>query len=308
MSTYQTAANLVAVLPARPDYKARVALAPAVTPSLLRRLWRTDAWLTGAGLFLLALVIPSVLGIWLDPRQITGAPTWMKPTKFALSTSVYSLTLAWVFTFLHDWPRTRRIVGRATAIVMLLELAIIDLQAWRGTTSHFNVGSLFDGVLFAIMGAGIFVQTIASIAVAWALWRQHFEDVALGWALRLGMTITIVGAFTGGLMTGPTKAQLAEAQATKRLTLAGAHTVGAPDGGPGVPVTGWSTRHGDLRVPHFIGLHALQALPLFALLFFHKQQARVRTRAVLTAAAIYFLLFAATLIQALQGFPLLAAG
>ena len=94
----------------------------------------------------------------------------------------------------------------------------------------------------------------------------------MGWALRLGMTITIVGAMTGGLMTRPTSAQLEAARAGNRMTVAGAHTVGAPDGGPGLPGTGWSLEHGDIRVAHFLGLHALQLLPLLAFAF---AQARV---------------------------------
>ena len=108
------------------------------------------------------------------------------------------------------------------------------------------------------MGLAIVVQTLTSIAVAVALWRQRFEDAALGWALRWGMVITILGASTGGLMTRPTSAQLDEVRATGRMPIAGAHTVGAPDGGRGLPGTGWSLDHGDLRIPHFIGLHAIR--------------------------------------------------
>ena len=115
------------------------------------------------------------------------------------------------------------------------------------------------------MGLAIVAQTLTSVAVAVALWRQPFADRALGWALRFGMVITIVGAFSGGLMAQPTRAQIADARAGQRMTVSGAHTVGAADGGPGVPGTGWSTDHGDLRVAHFLGLHALQALPLVAL-------------------------------------------
>ena len=118
--------------------------------------------------------------------------------------------------------------------------------------------------IFGTMGSAIVVQTLVGVAVAVALWRQTFADRALGWALRLGLAISIVGAAIGGLMTRPTDAQLAEARATGRMAVVGAHTVGAPDGGPGVPGTGWSREHGDLRVPHFLGLHAMQALPLLA--------------------------------------------
>lgn len=265
-------------------------------------LWESDARLTAMGVMMIALLAVAGAGLVLDPREITGAPAWLKPAKFAASIGIYSLTLAWVFMYLREWPRTRRVVSWVTTVTLLLEIVIIDLQAWRGTTSHFNVGTLMDGVLFSVMGLAIVVQTAAAVSVAVALWRQRFPDRALGWALRLGMTITIVGAMTGGLMTRPTRAQIDNARAGQRMTVAGAHTVGAPDGGPGLPGTGWSREHGDLRVAHFLGLHALQMLPVAALVFVRRgwQQAR-RVRVVWAISASYVSLFSLLLWQALRG-------
>ena len=268
----------------------------------LRRLWRTSPPLTGAGVLMLGAAIASLIGILVDPRVITGAPAWLKPFKFAVSTAVYSLTLAWVFNWLADWPRVRRVVGWVTAAVFVFEVAVIDMQAWRGTTSHFNVSTVFDAVLFSVMGAAILLQTLTSIAVAVALWRQRFVDRSLGWALRLGMVVTIAGAMIGPLMTRPTEAQLASARAGERMTAAGAHSVGGPDGGPGVPVTGWSREYGDMRVPHFLGLHALQAFALAAVVVARwRRSEAVRVKAILAAAASYTSLFLLLLWGALRG-------
>jgi len=268
----------------------------------LRRLWITNAPLTATGLLMLAGLAAALAGLWIDPRIITGAPAWLKPAKFAISTAIYTLTLAWMFTYLPDWVRTRRIVGWASAVILTFEVGAIYAQAWRGTTSHFNVGTPLDATLFAAMGLGIVMQLLASTAVAVALWRQQFGDAALGWALRLGMTISIIGASTGGLMTKPTAAQLAAARVTHRMAVAGAHTVGAPDGDPGLPGTGWSLSHGDLRVPHFLGLHAMQAIPIVALLLMRRRDIpQRRLRLTLAAAGSYFTLFALLLAQALNG-------
>jgi hypothetical protein len=226
----------------------------------------------------------------------------LKPAKFAASIAIYTLTLAWVFSYLPDWARMRRLIGGITVVTMILEIVIIDLQAWRGTTSHFNVATAFDATLFSIMGLAIVAQTFSSIAVAVALWRQKFGDEAIGWALRLGMIITIAGAMTGGVMTRPTSDQLEAAKAGHRMTVAGAHTVGAPDGRPGLPGTGWSVEHGDIRIAHFVGLHALQLLPLATLAFTRRTgaiAARVRTAWALSAS--YVSLFALLLWQALRG-------
>jgi len=273
-----------------------------LTMTTLRRLYTTDAPLTITGLLMAAGLAAALAGLGLDPRVITGAPAWLKPAKFAASTAIYTFTLAWMFTYLPDWLRTRRIVGRATAAILIVEVGAIYVQAWRGTTSHFNVGTPLDAALFAAMGIGIVLQLLASVVVAVALWRQRFGDAALGWALRLGMTVSIVGASTGGLMTRPTAAQLANARATHRMAVAGAHTVGAPDGEPGLPGTGWSLSHGDLRVPHFLGLHAMQALPMVALLLTRRRGSDARAvRLTFVAAGSYFALFALLLVQALSG-------
>src|SRR5688572_11769438 len=274
---------------------------------MITTLWQTDARLTAVGFAMLGLLAATGVALLVDPRDVMGAPAWMKPAKFAASIAIYTLTLAWIFTYLPEWSRTRRIVSWVTAVTLVLEIVIIDVQAWRGTTSHFNVGTLLDGILFSIMGVAIVVQTLTAIAVAVALWRQRVADAAMGWALRFGMTITIVGAMSGGLMTQPTRAQLDSARAGNRMTVAGAHTVGAPDGGPGLPVTGWSREHGDLRVAHFLGLHAIQMLPLLAFVFVRRQwhEAR-RVRVVWTLSASYVSLFALLVWQALRGQSVLA--
>jgi hypothetical protein len=265
--------------------------------------------LTVVGLLMLAALAASVVGLIVDPRIITGAPAWLKPAKFAISIAIYVFTLEWIFTQVPAWTRTRRVVSWVSAIVFVLELAIIDLQAWRGTTSHFNVGTPLDAVLFATMGAAIVVQTVTSVAVAVALWRERFTDRAIGWALRLGVTMTIVGAFSGGLMTRPTEAQLTAARAGARITIAGAHTVGAPDGGRGIPGTGWSRDHGDLRVPHFVGLHAMQVLPLVALLLRRTRLAeRTRVRVTVTTGLSYAGLFLLLMWQAFAGESVVTPG
>jgi hypothetical protein len=243
-----------------------------------------------------------------DARVIEGAPAWLKPLKFAVSTAIYSATLAWVLRHLPDWPRLARRAAAVTAWVFVVEVALIAVQAARGTTSHFNTSNVVDGAIFSVMGIAIASQTVAAVAVTWALFRQTFADRAMGWALRLGMALAVAGASVGGVMTQPTAAQLAQARETRQMPRAGAHTVGAPDGGAGLPGTGWSLTHGDLRVSHFLGLHAMQVLPFVAWLLTRRRGVREGARvgivfgAAVSYAALFLLLFA----QAMIGQPLIA--
>ncbi len=105
-------------------------------------------------------------------------------------------------------------------------------------------------------------------------------------------------------MAVPNSQQLAAAHVTGRLPIVGAHTVGAPDGGPGLPVTGWSADHGDLRVAHFLGMHGLQVLPVLAWWIGRRRFAgddRGQRNLIFAAAASYLALFGLILWQAFRG-------
>ena len=148
-------------------------MTPVISIQLgLSRVWKSDRTLTVSALLMVGALAAFVVGLVIDPRGITGAPAWLKPAKFAVSTAIYMFTLAWIFTYLSEWPRLRKLVGRGTAAIFIVEVAIIALQAWRGTTSHFNYSTPLNGALFVSMGAAIVLQTLLSVAVVVALWRQ----------------------------------------------------------------------------------------------------------------------------------------
>jgi hypothetical protein len=128
---------------------------------------------------------------------------------------------------------------------------------------HFNVSTPFDATLWSIMGSLITVFYVVNILGFILFLRQPFADRTLAWSIKLGLLIMLVGFGVAYLMTGPTPIQLAHMQNGGSAEMVGAHTVGAPDGGPGLPLLGWSTRYGDLRVAHFVGIHGPQVLAIF---------------------------------------------
>ena len=274
-----------------------------LTMATLQRLWKASPPLTATGILMLAAFVALAGAMAVDDATILGAPRWLKPAKFAISTAIYAFTLAWISTWLPDRRRLTARIGWTTAVVLVFEVGVIGAQAARGATSHFNVGTPADAILFSTMGLAILVAWGAAIALTLALFRHRFTDEALGWALRLGMLLTVIGQATGGLMTAPTRTQL-DAARSSGLKVSGAHTVGAPDGGPGLPMVGWSREHGDLRVPHFIGMHAVQILPALAWLLLPVASMDARRRIVMAAGIAYAALFAVLLIQAMNGHPL----
>ncbi|MDN4615164.1 hypothetical protein P5G50_11970 [Leifsonia sp. F6_8S_P_1B] len=273
----------------------------------MRTTWKSVfAWhrplMTVAALMAVCAAV-SLVGLLVDHREVTGLDAWTKPLKFSLSILLYSVTWAWLIAQLPRWRRIAHATGTVIAVALIVEQAVIVGAAAAGTTSHFNVSTPLATALWAVMAVSITVLYVCTFVTTFTVFFLRLPTRSATLAVRAGGVIALVGMGLAYLMTGPTAQQLADFRG-----IAGAHTVGLADGGPGLPLLGWSTVGGDLRIPHFVGMHALQLLPLLAIVLAWLGRRvrvladdRVRVRLIVIASAAYAGALVVVTAQALAG-------
>lgn len=276
----------------------RIARAQALLPGWLRDL-ELDPRLAAAGLAMLMLVAPTALAYAIDTRLFQDVNVWLKPLKFELSLVVYFLTLALALPLTGEAfqaSRLGRYVFWGVVPAGFLEVAYIAWRASRAEASHFNVESWLGSALYNLMGVGAVMITLGSGALAYGLARRDAAPLApaLRWSLVLGFALTCILGLASGAM----------------LSANGGHFVGSvPAGHATLPLFGWSLTIGDLRIAHFLGLHALQLIPAFGLLvWLLTRRPRLGTAAVGLFSSAYALLTLAAFAAALSARPLLGLG
>ena len=207
-------------------------------------------WLAVISLIGAVVLVP----LWMsDPRTLGGVSVWEKPLKFFISAAIFSITYSWLSSVITRGSRWVKRSGLFIAVSLVVELVLIVAMASIGQTSHFNVSSTTSIVIWSLMATFISIVLFATLFISTMILIQKDQEFNLRLALALGSFNTAVGMGLAYLMTWPTAIQLANYQG-----IAGSHSVGASDGGPGLPFFGWSTVAGDLRVGHFFGLHSIQ--------------------------------------------------
>ena len=237
--------------------------------SFFRTLWLHQRVLMVICLWHVAMIPVVLLLFLIFPLEITGVNGWVKPLKFALSSAVYAGSIAWIATLLPVTSRWYKLAGWIIAVSLLIETSLITVQVARGTMSHYNISTPLDTAIYSIMATFISMLATANIICLCVVLFQKTLSPVIRIACSWGLAIAVVGMVAGVLMTSVnvSPSQLHTMQVDKKApTSYGAHSVGVDDGGPGLPFVGWSTVGGDLRVGHFVGLHGLQVLPVFALL------------------------------------------
>ena len=256
-------------------------------PAPDRMWWRTAGLLT-------LLLPPTALAFLIDGRRLGGESIWSKPLRFEVALALHFATLALVAARLSPPWRTSRSIKLAVAssvAATAAEMVYILVQAARQQPSHFNVGAPLTAFLYyGVMAPGAVLITVAAAIVGWATaWDQ---SARLGTATRLG----VVFGFIGG------------AGLTIVIALhMGASLSHAVGGGPQpprvMPVTGWLLDRGDLRIPHFLATHAIQALPLLGLALDQTRRPVLARQLVLVAAALWFGVTLLAFIRAVAGEP-----
>ncbi len=207
-------------------------------------------WLAVISLIGALVLVP----LWMfDPRTLGGVSVWEKPLKFFISSVIFSITYSWLSSFITKGSRWVKRSGLFIAVSLAVELILIVAMASIGQTSHFNVSSTTSIVIWSLMATFISIVLFSTLVISTMILIQNDQELKLRLALAMGSFNTAVGMGLAYLMTSPTANQLANYQG-----IAGSHSVGVSDGGPGLPFFGWSTVAGDLRVGHFFGLHSIQ--------------------------------------------------
>ncbi|MEI6264335.1 MAG: hypothetical protein WCP74_04490 [Sphingobacteriia bacterium] len=259
----------------------------------IKTLQSRNKLLTNAGSFFLIVAI--CLGIYacFNTETVLGINSMIKPIKFALSTWIYSWTLAYLLYYVNNQNKVKWF-SYLSVFVMLYENGVITIQAFRGKISHFNQSELVGGILYAFMGIFIVWLTTATLVLTLRFIFQKTYSISAPFALsiKIGLLLFVVFSFFGGYMS-----------------MLNTHNVGGKIGGPGLPLVNWSTLYGDLRVAHFFGIHSLQIIPFVGFYISDKiKDERKAINMVWILAILYFIFITALAIQSLMGLPFMQVG
>jgi hypothetical protein len=188
----------------------------------------------------------------LDPRLIHGVNVWLEPAKFFASLAIQFATVAWALAMLPAAERASRRV-RWSMLIMLawgwLEMAYVVFRASRGEASHFNNDGAFAQIAYSVMGFGAVSMTVIAAYIGVKLWKHRHNGL---WTEAASVGL-VVGAVLGTLAGAYVSAQTG-------------HNVGGDiSDASGTGLFAWSTTGGDLRIAHFVGLHAAQIVPFAAI-------------------------------------------
>ena len=177
-------------------------------------------------------------------------------------------------------PRTGWLAWTCAIALSLFvpETVLINVQTWRGVPSHFNFDTGFDIAVFSAMGTLIVFVSFAIIVMTIWSFASLRGPGSSALAIRAGLVFLTIGQLLGFAIVGNGLA----VGDVFRSSIVGAA--------------------GELKVPHAVALHGLQALGILALILERTRLAEAaRLQIAVAGIAGYALALGVSVIQAFDG-------
>lgn len=219
------------------------------------------------------------LVIWLVQGGAWEGPlAWRKPILFGFSAGMTALSIAWVLRqlpprFADGW------LALVFAAAMLGEVGLISVQTWRGVPSHFNRATPVDGAILSGIEWLILVVTVLILELTRRSWGKLGLTADMRLAMRAGLFWLSFACLLGFWLVWHGEQQMARGLSPERF------------GAQGV-----------MKFPHGVPIHALQILPLWAVLLRGCGWSELtRWRSTFWASATVLVMTVFSLLQTLLG-------
>ena len=170
-----------------------------------------------------------------------GPLSLRKPALFGISGGLTIWSIGWLMTQLQP-KKFDRFLADSIAIALLVEVALITMQYWRGVASHFNHATSLDASIeFAMLGLILLASGAIVYLSVRTCWLRGEIEPAMGTAIRSGMWLLSLSC-----VLGIATSVLGEVSISR-----------------GASYELWG-KAGVLKFPHGVALHAIQLLPIVA--------------------------------------------
>ncbi len=195
-------------------------------------------WFIGAGLALMLSGLLHFLVGFGSNASWEGSVSIRKPIFFGFSTGLTMISLGWIQRRLR--PANYDAIGSPLfAIAILIEVALISMQFWRGKASHFNHSTPFDYAVDRVMTGLIIFAAIVILDLTRRSFKFIQANREMQLAIRAGMAFLSISCGLGFfiLFYGEHLASLN--QAPEKFGKAGV-----------------------MKFPHGVVIHAIQLFPV----------------------------------------------
>jgi len=245
------------------------------------------------GLFLIIAGLFHVIPLAFSGFAWNGAVSFRKPIVFGLALGLNAWSFAWIMTYLPKLKKTSWTILIIYLTASILEFIPITWQAWRGLPSHFNTLDPLSAFFWMIMGNAVIGLVITVVAMTfWGMfWLKAPSNYKI--AIKVGLLILLFGQGLGGWIISNaaiTGGENPEALLQQEGGFEDASTYGEA---------------GNMKLPHFLALHAVQFLPLLAIFTqFTLWKERRKKNVLWLASAGYVGLMSVVLFQVFNGLTL----